>query len=239
MGCGERGLEDISAMCGATGSWGREMASRDAVKGTRVWAGRRGCQCIGRWEETTRSLEVAPAKGPLPNLQLRLCKPHIQIPSPTEKPLPHLVEVRLCGVLEGVVGEAVDVVNHLVGVGSAAIACMGCSRVKHTRGLNQMRMSCMPESGVDLHDACMWRPHGQRFMRRHGRGQQEEAGQDSSTTVQKSGLLDNVHEWMAAVDTIIAKARPGTIAEALICGLPILLNGSAHLFMVSFTQPGG
>jgi 1,2-diacylglycerol 3-beta-galactosyltransferase len=31
---------------------------------------------------------------------------------------------------------------------------------------------------------------------------------------------------MAAVDTIITKAGPGTIAEALISGLPILLNGN-------------
>jgi 1,2-diacylglycerol 3-beta-galactosyltransferase len=31
---------------------------------------------------------------------------------------------------------------------------------------------------------------------------------------------------MAAVDTIITKAGPGTIAEALISGLPILINGN-------------
>lgn len=35
-----------------------------------------------------------------------------------------------------------------------------------------------------------------------------------------------VPQWMAAVDTIITKAGPGTIAEALISGLPILLNGN-------------
>jgi hypothetical protein len=40
------------------------------------------------------------------------------------------------------------------------------------------------------------------------------------------GFVDNVHEWMAACDTIITKAGPGTIAEALISGLPILLNGN-------------
>lgn len=40
------------------------------------------------------------------------------------------------------------------------------------------------------------------------------------------GFVDNIHEWMAAVDTIITKAGPGTIAEALISGLPILLNGN-------------
>jgi len=32
-------------------------------------------------------------------------------------------------------------------------------------------------------------------------------------------------EWMGACDCIVTKAGPGTIAEALICGLPILLNG--------------
>lgn len=40
------------------------------------------------------------------------------------------------------------------------------------------------------------------------------------------GFVDNMHEWMNACDTIITKAGPGTIAEALICGLPILLNGN-------------
>lgn len=40
------------------------------------------------------------------------------------------------------------------------------------------------------------------------------------------GFVDNVHEWMGAADVIITKAGPGTIAEALISGLPILLNGN-------------
>eukprot|EP00193_Tetraselmis_chui_P018321 CAMPEP_0177789076 /NCGR_PEP_ID=MMETSP0491_2-20121128/22520_1 /TAXON_ID=63592 /ORGANISM="Tetraselmis chuii, Strain PLY429" /LENGTH=475 /DNA_ID=CAMNT_0019310843 /DNA_START=79 /DNA_END=1505 /DNA_ORIENTATION=- len=38
------------------------------------------------------------------------------------------------------------------------------------------------------------------------------------------GFVTNMNEWMAACDCIITKAGPGTIAEALICGLPILLN---------------
>jgi UDP-N-acetylglucosamine:LPS N-acetylglucosamine transferase len=36
-------------------------------------------------------------------------------------------------------------------------------------------------------------------------------------------------EYMSACDCIITKAGPGTIAEALICGLPILLNGAHGL----------
>ncbi len=40
------------------------------------------------------------------------------------------------------------------------------------------------------------------------------------------GFVDNMHEIMAACDAIITKAGPGTIAEALISGLPILLNGN-------------
>jgi hypothetical protein len=40
-----------------------------------------------------------------------------------------------------------------------------------------------------------------------------------------TGFVDNMAEWMTACDTIITKAGPGTIAESLICGLPLLLNG--------------
>lgn len=39
------------------------------------------------------------------------------------------------------------------------------------------------------------------------------------------GFLDNMPEWMAACDCIVTKAGPGTIAEALISGLPIILSG--------------
>eukprot|EP00192_Tetraselmis_astigmatica_P024497 CAMPEP_0117697956 /NCGR_PEP_ID=MMETSP0804-20121206/29512_1 /TAXON_ID=1074897 /ORGANISM="Tetraselmis astigmatica, Strain CCMP880" /LENGTH=490 /DNA_ID=CAMNT_0005512255 /DNA_START=222 /DNA_END=1694 /DNA_ORIENTATION=+ len=40
-----------------------------------------------------------------------------------------------------------------------------------------------------------------------------------------NGFVDNMHQWMGASDCIITKAGPGTIAESLICGLPMLLNG--------------
>ena len=36
-------------------------------------------------------------------------------------------------------------------------------------------------------------------------------------------------EYMAACDCVISKAGPGTIAEALICGVPIVLNGASFL----------
>lgn len=40
-----------------------------------------------------------------------------------------------------------------------------------------------------------------------------------------NGFVDNMSEWMAASDLIVSKAGPGTIAEALIRGLPIVLSG--------------
>lgn len=40
-----------------------------------------------------------------------------------------------------------------------------------------------------------------------------------------NGFVDNMPDWMHACDCIVTKAGPGTIAEALICGLPIILNG--------------
>jgi len=39
------------------------------------------------------------------------------------------------------------------------------------------------------------------------------------------GFVENMPDWMAACDCIVTKAGPGTIAEALISGLPIVLSG--------------
>lgn len=44
--------------------------------------------------------------------------------------------------------------------------------------------------------------------------------------VHVKGFLSNVDEWMGAADVVITKAGPGTIAEALIRGVPLLLNGA-------------
>ncbi len=38
------------------------------------------------------------------------------------------------------------------------------------------------------------------------------------------GFVDNMSDWMAACDCIVTKAGPGTIAEAMIRGLPIILS---------------
>lgn len=43
--------------------------------------------------------------------------------------------------------------------------------------------------------------------------------------VHLQGFVQNMPEWMAVCDCIITKAGPGTIAEALISGLPLLLSG--------------
>lgn len=40
-----------------------------------------------------------------------------------------------------------------------------------------------------------------------------------------AGFVTNMADWMAASDCIITKAGPGTIAEAMARGLPILLSG--------------
>ncbi len=43
--------------------------------------------------------------------------------------------------------------------------------------------------------------------------------------VRVCGFVSNMPDWMRASDIIITKAGPGTIMEALACGLPILLSG--------------
>lgn len=46
-----------------------------------------------------------------------------------------------------------------------------------------------------------------------------------SLPVVVKGFVDNMPDWMGACDCIVTKAGPGTIAEALISGLPIVLSG--------------
>ncbi len=41
--------------------------------------------------------------------------------------------------------------------------------------------------------------------------------------VRIEGFVQDMPEWMAAADVIVTKAGPGTIAECLICGLPMIL----------------
>lgn len=45
----------------------------------------------------------------------------------------------------------------------------------------------------------------------------------SGRPVRVLGYVTNMPEWMRASDAVVSKAGPGTIAEALCCGLPLLL----------------
>jgi 1,2-diacylglycerol 3-beta-galactosyltransferase len=45
-------------------------------------------------------------------------------------------------------------------------------------------------------------------------------------SVHVKGFVSNMDEWMGAADVVITKAGPGTIAEALVRGVPIMLNGA-------------
>lgn len=54
---------------------------------------------------------------------------------------------------------------------------------------------------------------------------QKLSGRSWPVSVQVKGFVNNMSEWMAASDLIVSKAGPGTIAEALIRGLPIVLSG--------------
>jgi 1,2-diacylglycerol 3-beta-galactosyltransferase len=39
------------------------------------------------------------------------------------------------------------------------------------------------------------------------------------------GYVSNMDQWMHAADCMVTKAGPGTIAEAMVCGLPLVLSG--------------
>ncbi|CAM9816353.1 unnamed protein product [Phaeothamnion confervicola] len=53
----------------------------------------------------------------------------------------------------------------------------------------------------------------------------EDLPRPRSLRVVVHGFVKNMDEWMAAVDCIVTKAGPGTIAEATIRGLPVMLSG--------------
>jgi 1,2-diacylglycerol 3-beta-galactosyltransferase len=40
------------------------------------------------------------------------------------------------------------------------------------------------------------------------------------------GFVHNMHEWMCAADLVVTKAGPGTISEALVMSLPMVLSGA-------------
>ena len=46
----------------------------------------------------------------------------------------------------------------------------------------------------------------------------------SGKDIQVHGFVDNMAEWVTAADLVISKAGPGTIAECLCCGTPLLLS---------------
>lgn len=53
----------------------------------------------------------------------------------------------------------------------------------------------------------------------------EDATWPLNTRVIVHGFVSNMDEWMGAVDALVTKAGPGTIAEATIRGLPVMLSG--------------
>ncbi len=57
-----------------------------------------------------------------------------------------------------------------------------------------------------------------------------------------AGYVDDMPLWMAAVDVLVTKAGPGTIAEALACGLPLVLSSfvpGQEMGNVSYVEENG
>lgn len=71
-------------------------------------------------------------------------------------------------------------------------------------------------------------PDGAQIVIVCGKNERLRAGlakRDWPVNVVVKGFVQNMSEWMSAADLIVSKAGPGTIAEALIRGLPIVLSG--------------
>ncbi len=75
--------------------------------------------------------------------------------------------------------------------------------------------------------AASGKPIGQMVVicGRNRRLQRKLEAEEWRVPVKVQGFVTNMSDWMGASDCIVTKAGPGTIAEALIRGLPILLSG--------------
>ncbi len=61
---------------------------------------------------------------------------------------------------------------------------------------------------------------------RNRRLYEELVSQKWSLTIHVEGFATNLHEWMEAADILVTKAGPGTVSEALVMGLPMVLSGA-------------
>jgi 1,2-diacylglycerol 3-beta-galactosyltransferase len=61
---------------------------------------------------------------------------------------------------------------------------------------------------------------------RNGRAQKKLQGLTSKSgkPIPVNGFVNNMAEWVRAADLVITKAGPGTIAECLCCGTPMILS---------------
>lgn len=87
------------------------------------------------------------------------------------------------------------------GIGALAPTAAALAPVLATRG-GQLAVIC---------------GHNDRLRRRL-------AGRSWPMPVAVRGYVDNMHDWMAAADLVVTKAGPGTIAEALAWGLPLVIS---------------
>ena len=71
------------------------------------------------------------------------------------------------------------------------------------------------------------RPLGQLVVicGRNERLRSQLSGHKSPVPLHALGFVENISDWMVASDCLVTKAGPGTIAEALARGLPLILSG--------------
>ncbi|KAL9676737.1 hypothetical protein QQ045_004955 [Rhodiola kirilowii] len=81
--------------------------------------------------------------------------------------------------------------------------------------------------GKALYDESLGEPMGQIIIvcGRNKKLVNKLSSIDWKVPVQVKGFVTKMEECMGACDCIITKAGPGTIAESMICGLPMILNG--------------
>lgn len=104
-----------------------------------------------------------------------------------------------------------------LGLSPDRFAVLVCGGADGSGGIDR-RAHALARAGLDVELAVLCGRNRAAYERLAGL--RDHAGR----RVPVHGFVDNMAEWMRGVDIVATKAGPGTIAEALCCGLPLLLT---------------
>ena len=104
-----------------------------------------------------------------------------------------------------------------LGLDSDRFTVLVCSGADGSGGIDR-RARALASSGLDIEVAVIC------GRNRRVAASLADVRQRDGRPLHVHGFVDNMADWMRAADVVVTKAGPGTITEALCCGVPLLLT---------------